>query len=254
MDWPAASSAPAGESGRDGVAGTAPSPRRVPRLAIACGYAGLLLVAGFGTAPWLGVAAGLALTGLIFLPGLRRGDPASLAASILAGTVFLLLGAGGAPRGWLDGLPVLINSALALLFGRTLADGREPLIACAIRAVEGPARLEVPGIASYARGLTGFWAVLFGAQALLAVVVLACRPGGWLDAAGLAAPELFRRGAWVTALHFGGLAVVAAALVGEYAFRRCWLRHVPHVPLPVFVLRLARAWPALLQSARAGTR
>jgi len=83
--------------------------------------------------------------------------------------------------------------------------------------------------------------------------VLAFRPAGWLDAAGLDAGALARPAGWDTALHFGSLAVVVVAFLGEYGFRRCWLRHVPHVSLPVFIVRLVRAWPAVVQAARTGT-
>lgn len=247
MDWSTAGSAPT-----DGTGGGT-SPRWKTHLPIACGYGGLLLLALFTRVPWAGALAGITLAGIIFLPGLRRGEAASSAAFLLATGVFLLLGHAGAPRGWLDGLPVLIHLALALLFGRTLRRDREPLVACAIRAVEGPARLAAPGVAGYARGLTLFWTLLSAAQALAALLVLACRPGGWLDALGLAAPEPFRAAASGTLLHFGSLAVVAGALAGEYAFRRCWLRRLRHLPLSTFILRLARAWPALVQAARAGT-
>jgi hypothetical protein len=249
VDWPAAGSEPT--SGTGGGAGA--TPRWTTHLPIACGYAGLLLVALFARAPWAGALAGIALAGLIFLPGLRRAEAASSAAFLLAAGVFLLLGHAGTPQGWLDGLPLLIHLALLLLFGRTLRRDREPLIACAIRVVEGPARLAAPGVAGYARGLTLFWTLLSAAQALAALLALACRPGGWLEAIGLAVPEPLRAQAWGTLLHVGNLAVVAVALAGEYAFRRCWLRRLPHLPLPTFILRLARAWPALVQAARAET-
>ena len=55
-------------------------------------------------------------------------------------------------------------------------------------------------------------------------------------------------GAWVLCLF------VCAFLVLEYAWRRWRLRHVPHLPLPIFLARLARRWPSLLRSLAGGDR
>ena len=60
--------------------------------------------------------------------------------------------------------------------------------------------------------------------------------------------------AWRWYLHLGSYLVVCAFLVLEYAWRRWRLRHVPHLPLPIFLARLARRWPSLLRSLAGGDR
>ena len=55
---------------------------------------------------------------------------------------------------------------------------------------------------------------------------------------------------WATSyLHVGGYLFPALFMLAEYAFRRWYLRHVPHVPPQVFVQRLIQNWPQLLRDA-----
>jgi hypothetical protein len=44
---------------------------------------------------------------------------------------------------------------------------------------------------------------------------------------------------------------VPVVFVLEYAYRRLHLRDEPHAPLPQFVARVVRRWPALLESLAA---
>jgi hypothetical protein len=138
-----------------------------------------------------------------------------------------------------DVIPVAINLALAVFFGHTLLGSRMPLVARAIIVIEGRERLALPRVAAYACCLTAVWTLLFLAQTILFVVLL-----GWVlphaAASGQAQPLA------TAYLHFGGYLVPALFMPIEYAFRRWYLRHVPHESPQRFIQRLARNWPRLL--------
>jgi len=232
-------------------ASTAAAPVRGSRLFVVgvAAYVVLLLIARLTGRSWLDELAAFALVGVFLLPGLRRGSARAWTAWLATAALLVLLGARGNGHFALDVLPVVIDVALCAVFARTLARGREPLIARIIGVLEGHQRLALPRVAAYARALTLAWALLFGAQAVLlgALVVLA-RPGGVLATLGIASPLAIEGDAWHGYRQFGHLALVPAFLIAEYLFRRFWLRHVPHMPLPLFVGRLVRRWPALMRS------
>ena len=156
----------------------------------------------------------------------------------LVGGVVALTFAGHA-RTALDLVPLAVNLALAALFGHTLLGARTPLIARAIVAIEGREHLALPKVAGYARALTAAWTALFLIQAL----TFACVLCGWLPGADGKAAS---RGWALTWLHVGGFLLPAVFMLGEYGFRRWYLRHVPHMPARLFFARLVRNWPRLL--------
>lgn len=228
----------------------------------------VLLLAALATANvWLDAAAALLLISLLLSPGLRRRSAAAWLLWLATCAGFAALASHGHGRLALDLLPACVNAALCLVFARTLAPGGEPLIARVIGVVEGPERLALPRVAGYARGLTLVWAAAFGAQALwLATIVVFAAPEGLLAVLGVAAPlqwhglqwqglQLHGIG-WRWYLHVGSYACTLLLLLLEYGFRRWYLDHIPHVPLPLFAGRLARRWPALVRSLvdEAGTR
>jgi uncharacterized membrane protein len=209
----------------------------------------MLLLAAFASgSALLDELAAFALVSLVLLPGLRRGR-------VLAWSLWLGVAAVLAWLAWLghgqlalDSLPVLINGALCIVFARTLGANREPLIARIIGVLEGPARLDLPGVERYARQLTRAWAIVLGVQACVLFVVVACAvPDGLLASFGVDPPLAIAQ-AWRWYLHLGSYALVLGFLVLEYAYRRWRLRHLPHMPLPLFIARLARRWPALAAS------
>lgn len=210
----------------------------------------MLLLAAIATGNvWLDELAALALLTLFLLTALRRGSLAAWSGWLVAAALLALLGVRGNGRIALDALPVLVNAMLCALFARTLLRGRQPLIARVIGVVEGPARLALPRVAGYARALTLAWTLLLGAQALALAVLVACSlPDGALATFGVAPPAALSGAGWRWYLNVGSYALVPAFLVVEYAFRRGYLRHIPHAPLPQFLARLARRWPALLRS------
>lgn len=229
----------------------ATSPARGSRL-FAVGvvaYVALMLVARLTGRHWLDELAALALIGVFLLPGLRRGKVQAWIAWLASAALLALLGAHGNGHFALDVLPVVINAALCTVFARTLARGREPLIARIIGVLEGRARLALPRVAAYARGLTAAWALLFGAQAVvLGALLVFAWPDGVLVTLGIASPLAIDGAAWHAYRRYGNLVLVPAFLVAEYLFRRFWLRHVPHMSLPLFIGRLVRRWPALARS------
>lgn len=218
------------------------APRLLPCAVAVC--VGLTGMAHMGGQVWLGELAALAVTGLFLLPGLRRRRTAAWCAWLGAAALLVLLGLRGHGRLALDGMPVAINLAVCGVFARTLRHGREPLIARVIEALEGRDRLAQPRVASYARRLTWAWTLLLAMQAgLLAVLVAYALPADALAAAGATSGSA---GRWY--LHLGSYALVPAFLVLEYAFRRCYLRHIPHPSLGRFLLSLVQRWPALAYS------
>ena len=148
----------------------------------------------------------------------------------------------------LECVPVAINLLLASLFGRSLRAGTTPLIARFIAAVEGPERLQVPGVAVYARQLTWFWTLLMAAQALVLTVLLLCaEPGGLLGVFGIASPWPIHAGLAQAYVHVGGYVLIAAAFLLENGFRRWHLRHIAHPRLHELALGIAARWPQLVR-------
>ena len=153
----------------------------------------------------------------------------------------------------LEAVPMLINALLAYWFGRTLGTP-EPLVARFVTAIEGPARLAQPGVASYARQITWFWTLLLSAQAaLLAVLLLCAEHNGLLAHFGIASP-LPISDRWAAAwMHVGGYALLGAAFLLEYGYRRWRLRHLSHPGLHDMLLQLALHWPQLSRGTRAAS-
>lgn len=148
----------------------------------------------------------------------------------------------------LECVPIAINVLLALLFGRSLRAGSTPLIARFIEVVEGRERLQMPGLARYARQLTWFWTLLTAAQALvLAVLLLCAEPGGLLGQLGLVSPWPVPAGLAQAYAHGGGYALIAAAFVLENVFRRWHLRHLTHPRLHELAFGIATRWPQLMR-------
>jgi 3-hydroxymyristoyl/3-hydroxydecanoyl-(acyl carrier protein) dehydratase/uncharacterized membrane protein len=211
-------------------------------------YVALLLAAFLTKSALLDEMAAFALVSLLLLPALRGGRASAWAVWLTAAGALVWLARGGRGQLAIDALPILINAALCGLFARTLIAGREPLIARIIGVIEGPQRLALPGVARYARRLTWAWALLLGVQACALLVVAACSVPEGLFATFGVQPPITMASAWRWYLHLGSYALVIGFLVLEYAYRRWHLRHIPHAPLPLFIARLARRWPALLQS------
>ena len=125
------------------------------------------------------------------------------------------------PAEWLLFIPpILINLALAWLFGRTLVRGRRPLIARFAIMEQGTLSAE---LVTYTRTLTWLWTLLFVAAA----------------AASLALALSGHRDAWSLFTNFLNYVLVAALFLGEFVYRRRRFRNYRHHS-PLQLLRNVR--------------
>lgn len=217
-------------------------------LPLLIGYAVLALLGGVLHRPMLGFAAIVLLLIAIGLPVLRRRSVAGIALWLLVTALMLIPALTGRVQLALSGLPILILAGLCFFFARTLTHGREPLIARCVRVIEGDHRLALPGVASYARGVTVYWACVVGLQALALMFLFLCaQPDGLLEAFGVSVPFAIPRNALAWYPEAGCWAVLILAFALEYVFRRWYLRHLPHPSLKRFVTRLITHWPQLLR-------
>ena len=119
--------------------------------------------------------------------------------------------------------PVIIDLALAVWFGRTLAPGEEPMIGWFARLVRGSEL--PPDLASYARFSTVMWTALFvGMAAAAAALAALATPRTW---------SLFANGIEYL--------LVGVLFVGEHVFRRVRYRHHEPRSLAEVVRTVARA-------------
>ncbi|MGH8214058.1 MAG: xanthomonadin biosynthesis protein [Rhodanobacteraceae bacterium] len=220
------------------------SMRWLPPLLVA--YALLALLGGVLHRPVLSLVAAALLLFALAVPVLRRPSVVGVCLWLALAALLLIPAALGRVQLALAGLPIAILGALAWLFARSL--GREPLIARCIRVIESEQRLGLPGVAPYARGVTVYWAIVLGLQALVLVAIwLLAKPGGALDAVGVAVPFAMPRATLAWYPEIGCWAVLISAFAAEYVFRRWTLRRIPHPPLKEFLARLVRRWPELLR-------
>lgn len=212
-----------------------PAPSRNTTLLLAA-YPVLAIAGAVLHRPWLSLVALLVLLTAWLAPRLRAGHRAAWLGWTLSAAAAAVMARMGYANAALEGVPVGIVAGISAWFGVSLRAGREPRVARFIRVLEGPDTLQQPRVAGYARGVTAFWCLLLGAQALVLAILLV---------AGLAGTTL---PAWVLAYqHVGGYLVIPLAFGLEYAFRRGYLRHLPHAGLHEQGLRLMRRWPQLLR-------
>lgn len=217
----------------------------LPLALLACGV--LALVGGLSHRHGLSLAAVALL--LVWLPSVwRRRSPVALAIWMLLAALLLTPALSGHPELALMALPVVFLAAVAWLFARTLKRGEEPLVTRCVRVIEGEARLALPGVRVYTRGVTVFWACLLGMMVLLSLLVALCtRPGGWLATFGVASPVALPGSLLAWYPEAGCWLVLLVAFTGEYLFRRWHLRHIPHPSVRRFVAQIVRRWPALVR-------
>lgn len=224
---------------------------RVPWFGLALlACAVLALAGGFTQRHGLSLAAALLLL-VAWLPrAWRQHSVAALGAWLALLALLLVPSAFGRAELALMALPVVFMGAIAWMFGRTLVRGREPLVSRFVRVIEGEARLALPGVRGYTRGVTVFWTLLLGVLSGLSLLIaLLAVPGGWLATFGLV-PRVRVPGsllAWYP--EAGCWVLLVAAFVGEYLFRRWYLRDIAHPGVRRFVVQIVRRWPMLLRDA-----
>lgn len=224
----------------------APRVSWLPLALLACGV--LALAGGLSHRHGLSLAA-VALLLLVWLPSVwRRRSLVALSIWMLLAALLLTPALSGHPELALMVLPVVFLAAVAWLFARTLKRGEEPLVTRCVRVIEGEARLALPGVRAYTRGVTVFWACLLSMMALLSLLVALCaRPGGWLATFGMASPVVLPGSLLAWYPEAGCWLVLLAAFTGEYLFRRWHLRHIPHPSMQRFITQMVRRWPALVR-------
>jgi uncharacterized membrane protein len=104
------------------------------------------------------------------------------------------------------------HAALAVVFGRSLAGGCEPLVTRIAVAVQGP---QPPDILSYTRSVTVVWAGYFTVMSLCSLALFAWGKPVW----------------WSVLANFATPALIAGLFVGEYAIRRFRFPQHPHARL-----------------------
>jgi uncharacterized membrane protein len=216
--------------------------QRLRLTALVVAYASLVLIAWFTGNDLLSALCVVVLVSVVLAPGLRAGTRSAWLAWLIVVGATVGLSALGHGRIAIDLLPLAINLGLGALFAHSLRVPHTPLIARAIIAIEGRERLALPRVAGYARGLTLAWALIFLGQAALFLFLLA----GWLR---MSPTEQAAHPGMQTWLHVGGYLLPAAFMLAEYAFRRWYLRHLPHMAPQVFLERLLRNWHQLLRDA-----
>lgn len=226
-----------------------PGATRVPWFGLALLACAALALAGGITQRHAPSLAAAVLLLVAWLPRVWRARSAVALGMWLVLALLLLVPAGmGHPGLALMALPVVFLAAAAWLFARTLRHGAEPLVARFIRVIEGDARLTLPGVRGYARGVTVFWACLLGAMACLSLAIaLLAQPGGWLATLGVASPVHLPGALLVWYPEAGCWMALVAAFAGEYLFRRWYLRGIPHPSARRFVIQIVRRWPMLVR-------
>ncbi|WP_322048428.1 hypothetical protein [Paraburkholderia sp. J67] len=126
------------------------------------------------------------------------------------------------------------NLGMALLFGRTLAQGHVPLCTQFATMMQGPgAGALPPAVARYTRQITLAWTVFFVAIAVISTLMFAFAP--IVD--------------WATFANYLALPLVGAMFVAEHACRRFALPGEPQAGM----LEAVRAYRASSEASSAST-
>jgi uncharacterized membrane protein len=160
--------------------------------------------------PALGAALSLVPVALLVAWAARRSERrGSIVLALLAGVAALSVGWGALERNFASLFFVehaSVNAGLALMFGRTLAEGREALCTRLARLLHGSLP---PEVVAYTRTITLAWTVFF---ALLTIASAALYLGGF-------------REAWSVLATMLSPVLLGLMFVGEYLVR---LRALPH--------------------------
>lgn len=174
-------------------------------LAVAAWAIGAHAVFAVGTLSRLAALYACAPIALIVVWLLRRARWRWAAFALIAallGALVLFVPVSRADASFVYQLQYLaMQAALAVLFGRTLVAGREPLVTRFARIVRGELPPEIVG---YTRSVTAAWTLFFIVMALIAIVLYSTAS----------------REAWSAFVNLLTIPCVLAMFVGEYAVRR----------------------------------
>ena len=135
--------------------------------------------------------------------------------------------------------PVVINVALAWLFGHTLQSGDVPLVTRLVRIMHSNDEIPDPAVWPYARRVTGCWTALFmfNALACLGLAVVGS-PNGLLDLYGVPHRLALPIAWWSFHSDVGCYLLMGILFFVEYSYRR---RRFPWQPYRTFLEFLRHA-------------
>jgi len=198
--------------------------------------------AGIALAFWLLIAAAL-------IPALARGRLLAWLGLVAGAAVCWLLARTRRPVTLLYIAPVLVPLFLGWIFGRTLAQGRTPLIAQFIEIMHAKdAPPPQPEVWPYARRLTWTWTLFFAALATTNLLLaMLAEPDGLLLAAGVKPLATVPQYWWSLFANGIGYMLIAAFFAIEYAYRRRRFPQQPFRSFFDFMRQMSAAMPALLR-------
>ena len=215
------------------------------RVVLALLYPLLAHLAGArGDAAWAAVAMADIVLLLLAGPLLeRRAWALLLLAACLLGLWWISL----SPYAMLPLLlpPVVFLALVGWLFGRTLRQGRVPLITRIVEALNAQAGVPMtPALYRYTRRLSVVWAVLLGLLALVNLALALCAvPGGALAQFGYRPPLAVSDEQWSWVANFLNYGIVAGLFCGEYLWRKRLFPQRPYRSFPQFLQQMARLGP-----------
>jgi uncharacterized membrane protein len=217
---------------------------RALALGLALAYPFLAHAAIARSDPRLMAASLAALVAALLVPPLARGRRGAWLAALFAAALIALALRLDAAAFLLYVPPVALNLLAGLVFARTLAPGRVPLIEQFARLMHG-APLD-PRIPPYARALTTTWAVLlFSLAAIDLVLALLAVPGGVLARFGIETPLAVPQTWWSLFANFIGWALIVLLSVVEWFVRKARFPSQPYAGFAEYARRLAQLGPAL---------
>ena len=216
-----------------------PLPARA-MLLMGASYPVLAHLATLSARPDLIAASISVLVILVLLPALRQGRWLAWATLAAAACGLYVALAAGRAVSLLLLPPVLLNGFMAWVFGRTLRDGRMPLIEIAARAMRGPGAQLGEEVVAYARGVTQAWTGLFvGLAVVNLVLALLARPAGLLRVAGFDPAVSVPLSAWSLFANLLSYLLIAALFAIEFVVRARRFPHQPYSGVIDFTRRLA---------------
>jgi uncharacterized membrane protein len=219
-------------------------------IALALSYPLVAHLAVLTGSPRLTLASLAVLAALALWPALARGR--ALAWLVALGAAAAIIASLIAAEGWpwlpLYAPPVLGDAFLAWLFGHTLARGHTPLIERMVHLLGDPGEPPDPAVLSYARALTGVWAVLFAVLALTDLLLALCAaPNGILLLLGRVPILTVPQRAWSWFANIAEYLIAAGFFAGEYAYRRRRFPQRTRGGLVEFMRRLGAVAPRILE-------
>lgn len=181
-------------------------------------------------------------------PALGRGSAGAWFAACALGFMCLLIASTRSAHLPLYAPPVIIPASLSWMFGRTLLNGRTPLIAQLVHAMRRPQDAQpAPEVWVYAKRLTQLWTLVLAVLATTNLTLAAiASPEGLLLSAGVEPPVVVSQQTWSWCANVLGYVLVAALFVIEYAWRRRRFPDQPYRNIVDFLQRAAIAMPALI--------